>query len=231
MASTSPGQLLRRLVGYRHRIRRQLILAQLAWAALVNQAHVQIIIAPDVRFGPRVRFLIERGSRPVIHIGPGSRIFEDVTFQLRDGARLVLGPGVEVRRNTYVNLSGRLECKARNIISYSNVIHCSESIFLDEYASSAEFVSFIDSTHHHDGPSEFFYENASSAPISVGANTWIGNKASVLPGVRIGANSVVASHAVVNRDVPAGVVVGGIPAKYLADRAVDGPALRFFAIS
>jgi acetyltransferase-like isoleucine patch superfamily enzyme len=47
-------------------------------------------------------------------------------------------------------------------------------------------------------------------------------------GVTIGPNSVVASHAVVNRDVPPGVVVGGLPARVLGERAVDGPALRFF---
>jgi len=48
-------------------------------------------------------------------------------------------------------------------------------------------------------------------------------------GVRIGHNAVVASHAVVNRDVPDGTVVAGIPARVIAERQVAGPALRFFA--
>lgn len=42
---------------------------------------------------------------------------------------------------------------------------------------------------------------------------WIGANAVVLPGVRIGAGSIVAAGSVVNRDVPAGVIVAGSPAK------------------
>lgn len=51
--------------------------------------------------------------------------------------------------------------------------------------------------------------------ITIKKNVWIGANATVLPGVTIGENSVVASGAVVSKDVPANVVVGGIPAKIL----------------
>lgn len=50
-------------------------------------------------------------------------------------------------------------------------------------------------------------------PISIGANVWIGGGAIVLPGVTIGEDSVVGAGAVVSRDVPAGVVVVGSPAR------------------
>jgi len=53
------------------------------------------------------------------------------------------------------------------------------------------------------------------APIVIGNNVWIGAKATVLPGVTIGDGSVIAAGAVVNRDVPANVVVGGVPAKII----------------
>lgn len=53
------------------------------------------------------------------------------------------------------------------------------------------------------------------APIVIGNNVWIGANATVLPGVTIGDGSVIAAGAVVNRDVPANVVVGGIPAKII----------------
>jgi acetyltransferase-like isoleucine patch superfamily enzyme len=203
------------------------VVTQLQALARANEAVVEVDIAPDVRFGSGVRFLVQRGTRNVVRLGPGCRVFEDVTFELR-GGQLLLGENVEVRRGSYMGIGGRFECQARNIISYYNLIHCAESIVLEEYASTNEFVSLIDSTHHHDGPSEFFYENVSAAPIHVGPNVWICSKATVLMGVTIGPNSVVASHAVVNRDVPPGVVVGGLPARVLGERAVDGPALRFF---
>ena len=53
------------------------------------------------------------------------------------------------------------------------------------------------------------------APIVVGDNVWIGAHATILAGVTIGENAVVAAGAVVTRDVPANTIVGGVPARVL----------------
>lgn len=52
-------------------------------------------------------------------------------------------------------------------------------------------------------------------PIVIKRNAWIGAAATILPGVTIGENAVVAAGAVVTTDVPANTIVGGIPAKVL----------------
>jgi acetyltransferase-like isoleucine patch superfamily enzyme len=52
-------------------------------------------------------------------------------------------------------------------------------------------------------------------PILIKRNAWIGAGATVLPGVTIGENAVVAAGAVVSKDVPNNTVVGGIPAKVI----------------
>ena len=52
-------------------------------------------------------------------------------------------------------------------------------------------------------------------PVVIKRNAWIGAGATVLPGVTIGENAVVAAGAVVSKDVPANTVVGGIPAKFI----------------
>ncbi len=49
-------------------------------------------------------------------------------------------------------------------------------------------------------------------PIAVETNVWIGTAATVLPGVTIGADSVVAAGAVVTHDVPPATLVAGVPA-------------------
>jgi len=48
-------------------------------------------------------------------------------------------------------------------------------------------------------------------------NAWIGAGATILPGVTIGENAVVAAGAVVSKDVPDNTIVGGIPAKFIND--------------
>jgi acetyltransferase-like isoleucine patch superfamily enzyme len=51
------------------------------------------------------------------------------------------------------------------------------------------------------------------SPVVIGKNVWIGSNATILPGVKIGDNSVVAAGAVVTKDVPENTVVAGVPAK------------------
>ncbi|WP_055046095.1 DapH/DapD/GlmU-related protein [Devosia sp. A16] len=52
-------------------------------------------------------------------------------------------------------------------------------------------------------------------PITIGNNVWIGAAATILPGVTIGDNAVVAAGAVVSRDVPANTIAAGVPARVL----------------
>ncbi len=52
-------------------------------------------------------------------------------------------------------------------------------------------------------------------PITVGDNVWIGASVTVLPGVRIGSNTVIGAGSVVNRDIPDGVVAVGSPCRVL----------------
>jgi len=52
-------------------------------------------------------------------------------------------------------------------------------------------------------------------PVHIGDNVWIGGRAIINPGVKIGNNVVIASGAVVTKDVPDNVVVGGNPAKII----------------
>jgi acetyltransferase-like isoleucine patch superfamily enzyme len=54
--------------------------------------------------------------------------------------------------------------------------------------------------------------------VHIGRGVWIGRGAAVLAGVRIGDGAVVAANAVVTRDVAAGAVVGGVPARPLPQR-------------
>lgn len=51
------------------------------------------------------------------------------------------------------------------------------------------------------------------APIVLGKNVWVGSNSTILQGVTVGDNAIIAAGAVVTKDVPANTIVGGVPAK------------------
>lgn len=60
------------------------------------------------------------------------------------------------------------------------------------------------------------------APIALGNNVWLGANVTILPGVTIDDNAVIAAGAVVTKDVPANVIAGGVPAKVIKPLDLKG---------
>ena len=52
-------------------------------------------------------------------------------------------------------------------------------------------------------------------PVRIGNDVWIGGNVTILPGITIGNNVVIAAGAVVTKDVPDNSLVGGVPAKLI----------------
>lgn len=73
-------------------------------------------------------------------------------------------------------------------------------------------------TMQHDHQSETF--EATGGEVKVEQDAWLSARTTVLPGVTIGAGSVVAAGAVVTKSLPARGVYAGIPAKRIADRNI-----------
>ncbi|WP_375477350.1 acyltransferase [uncultured Jatrophihabitans sp.] len=73
----------------------------------------------------------------------------------------------------------------------------------------------------HDGGGWLFKKDGDRpfryAPIAIGSDCFIGARSIIMPGVQIGDRCVIAAGSVVHRSVPAGVIVGGNPARIIGD--------------
>jgi maltose O-acetyltransferase len=74
-------------------------------------------------------------------------------------------------------------------------------------------------TREHDIDDPFFAETG--GPVVIEDYAYIGTRVTIMPGVCIGKGAVVASGAVVTKDVPPYMLVGGVPAKVIRERSHD----------
>jgi acetyltransferase-like isoleucine patch superfamily enzyme len=63
---------------------------------------------------------------------------------------------------------------------------------------------------------EFLVKELRTGPVEIGKSVMIGANVTILPGVRIGDGATVSACSLVNSDVPAGALVGGVPARVLS---------------
>lgn len=136
--------------------------------------------------------------------------------------------GVAVGQDTIIlgaiTLSGsgpiwsRLAIGRRCVIGSPLHLDLNAAISIGDCVSIGHHAIFITTDHQPGGPT-FRCGAASGRPIVVENGSWIGACAVLLPGVRIGAGSVVCAGAVVASDVPAHRMVGGNPARVV--RSLD----------
>ena len=68
--------------------------------------------------------------------------------------------------------------------------------------------------------------SAREETVEIGDFCFVGPRAIILPGVKIGKGAVVAAGAVVTRDVPEFAIVGGVPAKVIGERKNQNPQYK-----
>jgi acetyltransferase-like isoleucine patch superfamily enzyme len=89
-----------------------------------------------------------------------------------------------------------------------------ESIVLEDHVWTGPSVYISDQNHSYDDPGlPIGKQWPRNAPVRIGAGSWIGTGAVILPGADIGRNVVVAANSVVRGHVPDHSVVAGAPAK------------------
>jgi maltose O-acetyltransferase len=131
-----------------------------------------------------------------------------------------VGEGVVVRPPLWVDYGTYISIGARTFVNYDCVMLDVAPISIGAACQLATRVQLLTATHPIDPePRRAGWESAE--PITIADNVWLGGGAIVCPGVTIGESTVVGAGAVVTRDLPAGVVAVGSPARVLRE---IGPA-------
>ncbi len=103
-------------------------------------------------------------------------------------------------------------------IGENNHITCANKLHIGNAVLTGKYVLITDNAHGLSTKKMMSLRPmerpvTSNGPVIIEDNVWIGEKASIMPNVRIGKGAIIAANAVVTMDVPAYSVVAGIPAK------------------
>lgn len=138
------------------------------------------------------------GRSSVMSLGQNSKIIVNGRFEFYYDADVqVFDEGVLHLGNSFIN-SG---CKIR----------CHESISIGDNCAISHDFTVMDSNAHELNGSKY------TAPVTIGNSVWIGTRVIVLPGVQVGDGAVIAAGSLVNKNVPAGSLVGGVPARVIKE--------------
>ncbi len=150
---------------------------------------------------PRLRvglFFADRGAEIVV--GPR--------------ARLCVGRGVRLMRDFSGHFDGTVTLGDSVFFNHSCTVVVRHSLTIGDHSLFGEGVSIHDENHvGGPGVTSLAARGFVAAPIVVGSNVWVGARAVILSGVRIGDGAVIGAGAVVTRDIPAGVLAAGVPAR------------------
>lgn len=181
-------------------------------------------------FGLRIKFKILtdifRGQcfcRHFIKCGKGLAVGKNTMFRglnyvilgdnvsFDDGVCLTLWPEHSSNKPPFMSIGNHCNFGAYNHIT------CVNRVLIGDNCLTGKFVTISDNSHGNTDRESLTMAPNSRAVISkggviIGNNVWIGDKATILPGVTIGNGCVVAANSVVTKSVPDNCVVAGVPA-------------------
>jgi acetyltransferase-like isoleucine patch superfamily enzyme len=177
-----------------------------AWRASFARTYLVASIGDDCDLRPGC---VIEGGKPAPH--------EDY-LGIRLGNEVVLYPGVVLTTDSYNRDSG-IEIGDGTWINRNTLIQGSGGVVIGRKVLFGPAVLVWSSGHEYDSPDgAVLGQGLTFAPVVIGDGAWIAAGSIILPGVTIGEGAVVGAGSVVTKDVPAGVIVVGNPAKEIGRR-------------
>jgi len=158
-----------------------------------------------------------RGNHNVIRFHPTCKLVNVSVRLLGDNLRVELGEGVKISRSGEFLLMGEdAEIRLGHHTTVESARFIAHSGTVLEVGSDCMFAYDVEvrtSDEHSILDAQSGERINPDKSVRIGEHVWFGARSAVLKGVSIGDNSVIATGSIVSRDLGAGVVAGGIPAR------------------
>lgn len=153
-----------------------------------------------------------------VNLAPGLRLLKPRYISIGEGTSIMSHCVLETCPDAGLNpnLSIGSNC---SIGEYTHIT-CARAVTIGNGLLTGRFVLIADNSHgatdgSHSHISPLCRPVVSRGPVTIGNDVWIGDKATILPGVSIGDGAIIAANAVVTKDVPPMGVAAGNPAKII----------------
>ncbi|MFI6923922.1 acyltransferase [Nonomuraea spiralis] len=191
-------------------------LVRRAMGTLIHRAYAAIRSAGAISPASTAGFRFRRIGDGVSIAFPPGAIFGEQWIEIGDhtliGERVSIScgmwPGVDLGPGSILRIGG--SCS----IGRGSHIVAHQSIDIGEHVFTGPYVYITDQNHVYDDPeTPIGRQWPRNSPVSIGAGSWLGTGAIILPGTVLGRQCVVAAGAVVRGEFPDHSVVAGVPAK------------------
>ncbi len=130
-----------------------------------------------------------------------------------------LGEGTYISHWVKITSAHNIRIGKNVHITNRNILNGAGGITLaDNFTMGYEGIVMTSMRNYDDRDVPVRQQGSVLKPVSIGVDVWFGARVIVMPGVTIGDGAVVATGAVVTKDVPPFAIVGGVPAKIIGER-------------
>jgi len=148
---------------------------------------------------------------------PGGWLWRAIRCRVAQGMLADAGQGINVESKAYIGKGSNIRVGENSGIGYRCYLQGDITIGRD--VLMAPEVIIITRSHGHDRVDIPMREQGSfDRPVIIEDDVWIGTRAIILPGVRIGKGSIIGCGAVITCDVAPFSIMGGVPARLIKKR-------------
>lgn len=195
-----------------YRVRRAAFVRKARLLASMAGSTLEVDVALDARIGRHVLVTIAPGTSNRLLLGPETVIGDHCELQL-SGGTIELGGWSELRKGVVLKSGGVLRMGEACTMGAGCHLHCASELILGDRVGFGEYVSVVDSSHHHKEPGRPMFWDSVHGSVHIGNDVFVGAKATLTRSARIGDYSIVGASSVVVGEVPARTLVSGVPAK------------------